>query len=63
MESTLFLNLSTDELYAIDAGWNWEYFTYGVAAVGIVGGIVFPPVAVVAGVYEATYWLTRAIVS
>lgn len=56
-----FYELSDIELYNVCGGWSWEYFTYAVAAVGVVGAVICPPVAVVSGVYEATYWITRAI--
>lgn len=56
-----FINLNENELYCIDGGWDWECFTYAVAAVGVVGAVVCPPVAVVCGVYEVAYWTTRAI--
>lgn len=61
MESAVFYNLSHEEMFNISAGWNWEYFTYAVAAIGVVGAVVYPPVAVISGVYEGAYWLTRAI--
>lgn len=54
--------LSIEELFEINGGWNWENFTYCVATIGVIGAVVCPPVAVVSGVYEASYWLTRAII-
>lgn len=57
-------NLSENELLEITGGWDWEYFTYAVAAVGCVAGVVgCAPVAVVCGVYEGAYWLTKAVVN
>ena len=61
MNSLMFEVLSEADSYDVVGGWNWEFFTYAVAAVGVVGAVVCPPVAVVSGVYEATYWITRAI--
>lgn len=63
MKNTSFITLTEEEYFNTTGGWNWEYFTYAVAAVGVVGAVVCPPVAVVSGVYEVFYWGTRAIVS
>lgn len=60
-ESNMLNYLDSEVLYEINGGWSWENFTYFVAAVGVIGAVVCPPVAIVSGVYEASYWLTRAI--
>lgn len=61
MENVSFNILTEEECFSVIGGWNWEFFTYAVAAIGVVGAVVCPPVAVVAGVYEVAYWSTRAI--
>lgn len=60
MNNMMFEVLTEKDIYDVNGGWNWEYFSYAVAAVGVVGAVVCPPVAVVSGVYEFTYWITRS---